>query len=72
MQIVLIAVGVYLLLGVVFGIAFLARGLVAVDPVASGSSVAFRLLILPGTAALWPVMAIKWSRANGAPAEASS
>jgi hypothetical protein len=51
---------VYALVGVVFAIAFVMRGIERVDPVAHGSGLAFRLLVLPGAAALWPVLLRKW------------
>jgi hypothetical protein len=31
-----------------------------VDASAQGASLGFRLLILPGTVALWPLMVTKW------------
>jgi hypothetical protein len=34
-----------------------------VDPAARGTSVFFRLLILPATVAFWPFLAAKWIRA---------
>ena len=61
---------VYVLLGVVFALAFAARGVRAVDPAAeSGASWGFRLLILPGSVALWPWLAWRWLKRQGPPAE---
>lgn len=50
----------YLAVGVVFGIPFVWRGVHRIDPAAPGSSWGFRLLNLPGVAALWPLLALRW------------
>lgn len=50
----------YLLIGVVFALVFVFKGAGAIDPSAREGSLGFRLLILPGTAALWPLMAKRW------------
>jgi uncharacterized membrane protein YphA (DoxX/SURF4 family) len=52
----------YLALGVVFAIAFVTRGIGQVDPVARGSKAWFRLIVLPGAVALWPLLLIRWMR----------
>jgi len=46
--------------GVVFGVLFLARGVDRLDPVARGAGVGFRLIILPGVAAFWPLLLARW------------
>ncbi len=61
--IVLGVLGVYLALGVIVGIPFVARGVDRVDPSMAASPRRVRALILPGVAALWPVMLTKWARA---------
>lgn len=63
MRIILLALAAHLGAGVVFGAVFLARGIGRVDPAARGSPWGFRLLMLPGVAVLWPVVAVKWRRA---------
>ena len=50
----------YLGVGVVFRIPFVWRGVHRIDPAAPGSTWGFRLLILPGVVALWPVLAMRW------------
>ncbi|MEO1129316.1 MAG: hypothetical protein AAFX05_06340 [Planctomycetota bacterium] len=52
-------------LGLLFSLLFVTVGLVRVDPVARGSSPAFRILILPGVAALWPLLLARWLRGSG-------
>jgi hypothetical protein len=42
--------------GIAFGVAFVARGVQRVDPLATGTGWGFRLIILPGVAALWPLL----------------
>ena len=56
-------VSAYLACGLLFGLAFVTAGVGRVDAAARGTSVGFRLLILPGTAALWPFLAVRWLRA---------
>jgi hypothetical protein len=52
-------------LGVVFAAAFVAVGIQRVDPVAEHSTLGFRLIVIPGVAALWPLLLARWIR--GAP-----
>lgn len=60
---VLIGIGVYLAIGAVFALAFAWRGAAAIDPLARGAGLGFRLLVLPGAAALWPMLLGRWVRA---------
>ncbi|MCC7388330.1 MAG: hypothetical protein IT431_06140 [Phycisphaerales bacterium] len=61
---ILASIAAYLGLGLVFGAVFVARGISAVDPAARGASCGFRLVVLPGVAALWPLMLWRWRRAS--------
>ena len=54
----------YTLVGVVFALAFAWRGAAAVDPVARHGTLGFRMLIVPGAALLWPLLAVRWWRAG--------
>lgn len=47
-----VLLGVYAAIGLWFGIV----GIQRVDPLVKGSSVGFRLIILPGVVALWPLL----------------
>lgn len=58
-QIVLGSVGVYGAAGLVFSVWFVQYGSGRLDAAAKSAPLGFRLLILPGVAALWPVMAHK-------------
>jgi hypothetical protein len=62
-QLILYVLGAYVLGGLLVGVPFVLRGVERVDPAARGTSLIFRLLILPGTVALWPLIAAKWRRA---------
>ena len=53
----------YLSCGLICGSAFITAGVDKVDAAARGTSVFFRLLILPATVAFWPFLAAKWIRA---------
>lgn len=58
--------------GLIFAIAFVTRGANAIDPVARDGTWGFRLLILPGSAALWPLLLTRWLRGSHAPEERSA
>ena len=53
--------GVYGALGLLFAFAFVLRGARRIDPQAIGGSWGFRLAILPGVVALWPLLARRWA-----------
>ena len=55
----------YAAVGALFAVPFAWRGAGALDPAARMGSWGFRLLILPGAAALWPVLLVLWARASG-------
>ena len=58
----------YAAVGVGYGAWFLARALDRFDHAAQDSGLGFRLLILPGLAALWPLMELKRRSRKGGPA----
>lgn len=62
--IILLLAAVYLLLGLVFAIAFVINGVTLVDEGARNTGIAFRLIIIPGCILLWPVMLKKWITAQ--------
>lgn len=57
---ILIAVGIYLALGLLFAIPFALIGVKRIDPHAAHGSWGFRLLIIPGTMAFWPLLVKRW------------
>lgn len=63
------ALGVYVAIGLLFAIAFVWIGVARVDPGARGAPIGFRLLIFPGTVALWPLLARRWLGGTHEPPE---
>ena len=61
--------GIYLAVGLLFAIAFAWKGAAAIDPAARDGTLGFRLLIIPGAAALWPILARRWLAGEGPPEE---
>ena len=64
-EILLIIAAVYLLMGVLFVIPFLIKGLNKVDEGAHGSTFGFKIIIIPGVIVFWPVLLTKWMKENG-------
>lgn len=52
----------YLVAGVLFAVFFLSNGIKKVDPTTNGSSLGFRIIILPGIIVLWPVLLHQWMK----------
>lgn len=61
----------YAVLGGLFALAFVLRGAGRIDPNARGATWGFRVLIFPGSAALWPWLLVRWIRASEAREEKS-
>ncbi len=59
-ELIVAMAGAYVAAGAVFAAAFLGWGLSRVDPVGRQGTTGFRLIILPGVVALWPVLLFKW------------
>ncbi len=60
-------VAAYLACGLVFAIPFLARGAARIDPGAREGTWGFRLMVLPGVVALWPLLLRRWLAGRGEP-----
>jgi hypothetical protein len=56
----LILLGIYLACGFVFAVPFVLLGVKKIDPHAGHGSWGFRLLIIPGTPAFWPLLLRRW------------
>ncbi len=56
-------------IGVIFAFPFVFRGVNRIDPVARESSWGFRVAILAGSAALWPLVLRRWLSGQTAPGE---
>lgn len=61
----------YLLLGVVFALVFVFKGVQKLDPDARQGSRGFRLIIIPGCALFWPILLRRWMRGTSTPEEYS-
>ena len=59
--VMMLAVG-YIAIGLLFGLFFAFKGAGTLDPVAQDASLGFRFILVPGAAALWPVLALKLAR----------
>lgn len=54
--------GAYLAAGLAIGLGFISLGIGKIDPGAKAMPLRVRLVLLPGTVALWPLMLAKWVR----------
>ena len=59
----------YAAIGLVFAVAFVFAGVGRIDPDAEKGTWGFRLLVLPGAAALWPLMLSRWVKGSPPPVE---
>jgi hypothetical protein len=64
-EIVLLIAAGYALVGIISAVWFVTLGVGRADDVARGGTWGFRVLIFPGSAALWPVLAVMCMRARG-------
>jgi hypothetical protein len=64
MAIVLGILGLYVMAGVLFAVAFAVSGVTQVQP--APMTVGARILILPGAAALWPFLLTRWLKSRNA------
>lgn len=62
-KIILILLAVYLGCGLLFAIAFVIKGVDKTDDGAHGSTIGFRIIIIPGTTVFWPLLLKKWVNA---------
>lgn len=60
---------VYAAVGLLFAVPFVLRGAAKIDPSAGEGTWGFRLLILPGCIAFWPLLAWRWMRGVESPPE---
>jgi len=65
----LLLLGAYLACGLVFAIPFTLVGVKKIDPHAVHGSWGFRLLVIPGTMAFWPLLLRRWVTGTKEPPE---
>jgi hypothetical protein len=63
-SICLLIFGIYLLIGILFSIAFLWKGITKVDPGTADSGFFFKLLLFPGISFFWILFLSKWLKSN--------
>jgi hypothetical protein len=68
-RIFVFCVTAYAVTGLLFASLFVFRGVQRVDSEALGAGPGFRLLILPGVAAFWPMFLRRWIRGTQPPIE---
>jgi hypothetical protein len=56
----LITLGIYLAIGFLFSLVFVIFGVGRIDSHAAHGSWGFRILIIPGAGALWPILLRRW------------
>jgi len=61
-EFLVMAAAVYLCIGLVFAISFVGFGLTRLDAATVGTGIGFRLLLIPGLTALWPLFLKRWTR----------
>lgn len=61
---VVYAIAGYLGIGLVLGSVFALRGAARIDANARDAGLLFRILIVPGSAALWPIVLLKWKQSG--------
>jgi hypothetical protein len=61
------ALSLYALVGLVFALPFAIRGAGRIDPAARTGTIGFRILVIPGAVALWPLLMSGWLRGRTAP-----
>ena len=62
-SIIFIILAVYLAFGLLFALIFIFKGIEKIDTSAHGASRGFKIIIIPGIMALWPVLLNKWIKA---------
>jgi hypothetical protein len=62
--IILYIVAIYLALGFLFLIPFIIKGVNKIDEGTHGSSIGFRIIIMPGVIVFWIVLLNKWIKIN--------
>ena len=66
-QIIVFLLELYCAVGFLFALFFVSAGITRIDANTKGSGVGFRLLMMPGAIALWPMLARRWWRREFAP-----
>jgi hypothetical protein len=60
-------VGIYLICGFLFALAFVFKGARVIDEGAKDSTLGFKIIIIPASMVFWPLLLVKWVRASKKP-----
>ena len=71
-RLLVLAAAVYLALGALFAVLFAARWAGRADPVAASGTPGFRVLLVPGSILLWPLLLVRLLTRSGPPAEVNA
>jgi hypothetical protein len=71
-SLLLTILGIYLLIGLLFALAFVFAGVKKVDPAAANAGLGFKLIILPGAMVFWPLLLKRWVQGTPPPEECSA
>jgi len=63
-SLVFIVLAVYMMAGIVFTILFQIKGLSKIDEGVHGSTIGFRIIIIPGCIVFWPVLLKRWIKVS--------
>jgi len=67
----LLGLAAYLFMGLIFAFPFVFLGAKKIDPSAVDASLGFKLVIVPGVIAFWPVLLLRWIKGSPPPVESS-
>jgi hypothetical protein len=56
-------IGIYLICGFVFALAFVFKGAQVIDEGAKDSTLGFKIIIIPASMVFWPFLLMKWIKA---------
>jgi hypothetical protein len=63
-EIIFTILATYFLCGLIFAIVFIIKGITMIDENAQGSTIGFKIIIIPGVMVFWPLLFKKWLTAN--------
>ena len=63
---------IYIVIGLIFAVLFVIFWVQKVDPAARGGTIGFRILIIPGVCAFWPMFVWRLVQGKVAPTEINS
>lgn len=63
-EVILLTIVAYLLCGLLFVVPFIIKGVMIIDEGVKGSSIGFRIIIIPGVIVFWPFLLKKWIKAK--------